>query len=74
MKEVVYVVLATLGGFAFSDRGETVQKVSDTISVSSEGTAYTRVGSTTGLGAVFNNPADEFGAGASRPRDRFDDF
>lgn len=35
----------------------------------------TRMGSTaTGLGAVFNNPRDDFGVGSSRSRDRFDDF
>ena len=36
-----------LGRFAFSDQGETIQKVSDTTSVSSDGTTYTRMGSTT---------------------------
>lgn len=90
-----------LGRFAFSDKGETIQKVSDTTSVSSDGTTYTRMGSTTfgsdgslftqtgsfssdgstrmgttatGLGAVFNNPQDDFGVGSTRSRDRFDDF
>lgn len=90
-----------LGRFAFSDQGETIQKVSDTTSVSSDGTTYTRLGSTTvgsdgsvftqtgsfssdgstrvgstatGLGAVFNNPRDDFGVGSSRSRDSFDDF
>jgi hypothetical protein len=90
-----------LGRFAFSDQGETIQKFSDTTSVSSDGTTYTRMGSTTvgsdgslftqtasfssdgstrmgstatGLGAVFNNPRDDFGVGSSRSRDGFDDF
>mgnify|MGYP003330554213 CR=1 FL=1 len=35
------------GRIAFSDQGETIQKVSDTTSVSSDGTTYTRMGSTT---------------------------
>ena len=44
-----------LGRFAFSDQGETIQKVSDTIRVSSGGTTYTRMGSTTvgSDGSVF---------------------
>lgn len=90
-----------LGRFAFSDQGEMIQKFSDTTSVSSDGTTYTRMGSTTvgsdgslftqtgsfssdgtmrmgstatGLGAVFNNPRDDFGVGSSRSRDGFDDF
>jgi len=33
--------------FAVSDQGESIQKVSDTTSVSSDGTTYTRMGSTT---------------------------
>ena len=36
-----------LGRFAVSDNGETLQKVSDTTSVSSDGTTYTKMGSTT---------------------------
>jgi len=35
------------GKFAVSDKGETIQKVSDTTSISSEGTIYTKMGSTT---------------------------
>jgi hypothetical protein len=44
-----------LGRFAFSDQRETIQKVSDTIRVSSGGTTYTRMGSTTvgSDGSVF---------------------
>ena len=90
-----------LGRFAFSDQGETIQRVSDTTSVSSDGTTYTRMGSTTfgsdgsvftqtgsfssdgstrtgstatGLGAVFNNPRDDFGVGSSRFPDGSADF
>ena len=36
-----------LGRMAVSDEGETIQRVSDTTSVSSDGTTYTRMGSTT---------------------------
>ena len=44
-----------LGRFAVSDTGETLQKVSDTTSVSSDGTTYTKMGSTTvgSDGSVF---------------------
>ena len=44
-----------LGRFAVSDSGETLQKVSDTTSVSSDGTTYTKMGSTTfgSDGSVF---------------------
>jgi len=90
-----------LGRFAVSDTGETLQKVSDTTSVSSDGTTYTKMGSTTvgsdgsvftqmgsfstdgstrmgstatGLGAVFNNPSDDFGIGSKKSRNDFDDF
>jgi hypothetical protein len=30
--------------------------------------------SATGLGAVFNNPSDDFGIGSSKSRKDFDDF
>lgn len=90
-----------LGKFAISAKGETIQKVSEPTSISSEGITYTRMGSmtvgsdgsvftqtgrsssdgstrmgstVTGLGAVFNNPRDDYGVGSSRSRDRFDDF
>ena len=36
-----------LGRLAVSNEGETIQRVSDTTSVSSDGTTYTRMGSTT---------------------------
>jgi hypothetical protein len=44
-----------LGKFAFSDKGETIQRISDTTSVSDEGTTYTKMGSTTvgSDGSVF---------------------
>jgi hypothetical protein len=43
------------GRFAVSDAGETIQKVSDTTSISSDGTTYTTMGSTTvgSDGSVF---------------------
>ena len=73
------------GNFAVSDQGETITKLNDTFSVSSNGTTYTRMGvntvgsdgsfftkmgafssdgstrmgsTSTGLGAVFNDPDD----------------
>ena len=44
-----------LGRFAVSDTGESIQKLSDTTSVSSDGTTYTKMGSTTvsSDGSVF---------------------
>ena len=74
-----------LRGLAVSDKGETITHLSDSISVSSNGTTYARVGdntygsdgsfftkmgtfssdgsvrmgnTSTGLGAVFNDPDD----------------
>ena len=43
------------GKFAVSDTGETIQKVSDTTSISTDGTTYTKMGSTTvgSDGSVF---------------------
>ena len=43
------------GKFAVSDTGETIQKVSDTTSILSDGTTYTKMGSTTvgSDGSVF---------------------
>ena len=45
-----------LGRLAVSDEGETIQRVSDTTSVSSNGTTYTKMGSITvgSDGSVFN--------------------
>ena len=44
-----------LGNFAFSDTGETVHKISDSLSISTEGTSYTTMGLTTvgSDGSVF---------------------
>lgn len=36
-----------MGQFAFTDRGETIQIISNTTSVSSSGVTYTKVGMTT---------------------------
>jgi len=43
------------GKFAVSDTGETIQKVSEKTSISSDGTTYTKMGSTTvgSDGSVF---------------------
>ena len=76
-----------LGRFAFSDQGETIQRVSDTSSVSSDGTANTRMGSTTvgSDGSVFTqtgsfssdgstrmgSTATGLGAVFNKPRDEF---
>jgi hypothetical protein len=44
-----------LGNFAFSDSGENVHKISDTLSISTQGTSYTTMGLTTvgSDGSVF---------------------
>jgi hypothetical protein len=44
-----------LGKWAYSDSGESIQKVSDTTSISSDGTVYNRMGNTTvgSDGSVF---------------------
>ena len=90
-----------LGRFAFSEEGETLQRVSDTTSVSSDGTVYTKMGSTTvgsdgsvftqmgsfssdgstrmgstatGIGAVLNQPSDDFALGSGKSKDPFDSF
>ena len=44
-----------LGNFAFSDSGETVHKISDSLSISTHGTSYTTLGLTTvgSDGSVF---------------------
>jgi hypothetical protein len=44
-----------LGNFAFSDSGETVHKISDSLSISTDGTTYTTMGLTTvgSDGSVF---------------------
>ena len=44
-----------LGNFAFSDSGESVYKISDSLSITSDGTSYTTLGLTTvgSDGSVF---------------------
>lgn len=44
-----------LGNFAFSDSGESVHKISDSLTISSDGTSYTTMGLTTvgSDGSVF---------------------
>lgn len=57
-----------LGQFAVSDKGETLQKLSDTTSVSSDGTTYTRMGSTTvgSDGSVYTQMGDFSTDGSTR--------
>jgi len=57
-----------LGRFAVSDTGETLQKVSDTTSVSSDGTTYTKMGSTTvgSDGSVFTQMGNFSTDGSTR--------
>jgi hypothetical protein len=56
------------GKIAVSDEGETIQKVSDTFSVSSEGVTYTTIGNfTTGSdGSSFTNMGSFSSDGSSR--------
>ena len=78
-----------LGRFAYSDQGESIQKVSNTTSISSDGTTYTRMGSSTvgSDGSVFfqignfstdgsirlGNAATGLGAVFNNSRDDFQD-
>ncbi len=57
-----------LGRFAVSDTGETLQKVSDTTSVSSDGMTYTKMGSTTvgSDGSVFTQMGNFSTDGSTR--------
>ena len=57
-----------LGRLAQSDKGETIQLVSDTTSVSNDGTSYTRMGSTTigSDGSVFTQMGDFSTDGSTR--------
>ena len=57
-----------LGRFAFGDNGETIQRVSDTTSISSDGTTYTKMGSTTvgSDGSVFTQMGSFSSDGSSR--------
>jgi hypothetical protein len=56
------------GRFAVSDTGETIQKVSDTTSVSSDGTTYTKMGSSTvgSDGSVFTQMGSFSSDGSTR--------
>ena len=56
------------GRFAVSDKGETIQKVSDITSVSSDGTSYTKLGNTTigSDGSVFTQMGDFSSDGSTR--------
>ena len=55
IKEVAMSFWNIFGKFAVSDTGETIHKVSDTTSISSDGTTYSKMGSTTvgSDGSVF---------------------
>ena len=56
------------GRFAVSDTGETIQKVSDTTSISSDGTTYTKMGRTTvgSDGSVFTQTGSFSTDGSTR--------
>ena len=56
------------GKSAVSDKGETIQKVSDTTSISSEGTTYTKMGSTTvgSDGSIFTDMGSFSSDGSTR--------
>ena len=56
------------GRFAVSDKGATIQKVSDNTSVSSDGTTYTKMGNTTigSDGSVFTQMGDFNSDGSTR--------
>ena len=56
------------GRFAVSDKGETIQKVSDTTSISSDGTTYTKMGRTTvgSDGSVFTQTGSFSTDGSTR--------
>ena len=55
LKENTMSFWQILDNFAFSDSGETVHKISDSLSISTEGTSYTTMGLTTvgSDGSVF---------------------
>ena len=55
LKGYTMTIWQILGNFAFSDSGETVHKISDSLSISTEGTSYTTMGLTTvgSDGSVF---------------------
>ena len=56
------------GKFAISDKGESIQKVSDNASISSDGTTYTKMGNTTigSDGSVFTQMGDFSSDGSTR--------
>ncbi len=56
------------GKFAVSDEGETIQKVSDTTSISTDGTTYTKMGSTTvgSDGSIFTEMGSFSSDGSTR--------
>ena len=57
-----------LGKWAYSDSGKSIQKVSDTTSISSEGTVYSRMGNTTvgSDGSVFTQMGSFSSDGSTR--------
>lgn len=57
-----------LGKWAYSDSGESIHKVSDTTSISSDGTVYNRMGSTTvgSDGSVFTQVGSFSSDGSTR--------
>lgn len=57
-----------LGKWAYSDSGESIQKVSDTTSISSDGTVYNRMGNTTvgSDGSVFTQVGSFSSDGSTR--------
>ncbi len=54
--------------FAVSDKGETIQNISDNTTVSSDGTTYTKMGNTTfgSDGSVFTQMGDFSSDGSTR--------
>lgn len=59
------------GRFAVSDNGDTIQKVSDNTSISSDGTTYTKMGNTTigSDGSFFTQMGDFSSDGSTRMGD-----
>ena len=57
-----------LGKWAYSDSGESIQKVSDTTSISSEGTVYNRMGNATvgSDGSIFTQMGSFSSDGSTR--------
>lgn len=57
-----------LGNLAVSDKGETIQRVSDTTSLSSNGATYTQMGSTTvgSDGSIFTQLGSFSSDGSAR--------